>query len=180
MKNILLLSFSIIIIINCTDNVVTEPEITNQLAGSNWSESFEWRNLVDSVFPVSEDEEQEFVERTSTISFFESSYEVKISPPRRIITIEGDSIYSSLVDDTLYTGSYEIDNDTIKFYNSGLETPTKMSYSLERDSLHLSRVFNVEMLVNDEDTLYVVELLSNGSFVWSYSFFKNEGIFSKN
>jgi len=175
MKRILFTTLTLIFFLNC-NNDVTQSSEENQLLGK-WTEPFSWTNIFECV-TIGWDTECPEVSETSTIEFTESTFEVKILPPSRTFIVEDDTIYVGWSGDTLYSGSYETNEDTIFFYFQDSNDPRKMRYWFENDSLTLANVSGRQLVVMDGDTSYIATF-SMASFVWGNAWGKTYGVFSK-
>ncbi|MCP5061010.1 MAG: hypothetical protein GY936_00910 [Ignavibacteriae bacterium] len=151
--------------LSCEKESVLEPKFQNVLLGK-WSETYLWEFYYG---------EHLYHERTSIVEFEKDNFTVKIMPPIRDLFIKNDSIITGYRNDTLYSGFYEIVNDTIKFHETLSEEELKVNFSIENDSLKLSAIFEEEIIQNG-DTLKVIPF---GVFLWSYSNLKHQGKFRK-
>ncbi len=175
MKRILFTPITLIFFLSC-NNDVTQSSEENPLLGK-WTEPFSWTNIFDCV-TIGWDTECPEVSETSTIEFTESTFEVKILPPSRTFIVEEDTIYVGLAGDTLFTGYYEISNDTIIFSRDDSLDPSNVKYWFENDSLHLSAIGESNLIVIDGDTSYAYPFIVN-SFVWGNAWFKTHGKFGR-
>ncbi|NQU68206.1 MAG: hypothetical protein HQ510_09720 [Candidatus Marinimicrobia bacterium] len=168
-------SITLIFFLSC-NNDITQTSEENPLLGK-WTETFSWTNIFDCGSFVWDSECPE-VSETSTIEFTENTFEVTILPPSWTYVVENDTIYIGLASDTLFTGSYEISNDTIIFSRDDSFDPTNVEYWFENDSLHLSAIAEFNLIVFDGDTSYLAPLAVN-SIVWGNAWLKTGGIFGR-
>ncbi len=175
MKHLLLTTIIVLLFSTC-DNEGTQPIEENPLIGK-WAESFSWTNISDCVI-IGWEEYCPEIDETSTIEFSEETFEVTIMPPSRTFIVEDDNIYVGWASDTLYSGLYEISNDTIFFHNENSDEPTGVKYWLDNDSLHLAVISGDNMIVMDGDTSYI-PTIPMGSFLWGNAWMKTYGTFGR-
>jgi hypothetical protein len=109
--------------------------------------------------------------KKTAINFQENNFEIKILPPTRILTAIDDSIFVTVSSDTIYSGTYSVSNDTLKFHIGEQENPKLFHYQLEGDSLHL-----MLFPINDSSEVLLFEL---NSFLWGHTNCKISGVFTR-
>lgn len=166
MKRTLLTSFALFFFLSC-ENDINQPTEENPLVGK-WTESFSWINTFDCITIGWETHCPE-INENSTIEFMENIFEVKILPTSRTHIVE---------DDTLYTGTYELSNDTVLFYIGDHIDPIKMRYRFENDSLSISTTSEKQIVIMDGDTSYI-PTFSPALFIWGNAWGKTQGVFGK-
>jgi len=156
---------------NCSKdtNPFTSGKETITLEGK-WTEEFTWSSKLFVVLGGGKFEDSLMV-KTTTINFQGNNFEIKILPPTRIITQKNDSIYVTVSADTMYSGTYSISSDTLKFYFGQQENPKLFRYQLEEDSLHIQ-----QFSLQDSSGFWSFSI---GSFLWGRTAFKNSGVFAR-
>lgn len=175
MRRVLIVFITFGLLINCNKNV-TESSAENPLLG-RWTESFSWINIFDCI-TIGWITNCPEVSESSTIEFTESTFELWILPPSQTYMVEDDTLHVGLSGDTVYSGSYEYDNDTIIFYIDDVNNPIKMRYWFQNDSLSVTAVSGNQMVIMDGDTSYI-STFPMASFMWGSAWGKTHGIFGK-
>jgi hypothetical protein len=158
---------SLLLFVQCGNQLSIAPSETDYIIGK-WEETFNFYWLADQVHPA-EGNGFAATERTSTLSLSEDHFILRIHPPRRAFVFEPDTFYVGWADDTLFTGVYEIRQDSLLMNLAGSDRFERFTFSMEENRLRISAAG---------------ELDSNGqmafplsSFLWAYSFFKGSGEF---
>jgi len=154
---------------NCSD--LTNPILTyNGTLNGKWEEEFVWNSNLVVIFGGGKFQYSS-MNKKSTIKFSGNHFEVKILPPNRIISSTGDSTFVTVSSDTIYTGSFKISGDTLKFYLRNQEPPQIFSYKFYGDSLHIQQLPKIY-----SSGLYTINMTS---FLWGNSDFINAGVFTR-
>jgi hypothetical protein len=149
--------------IGCNKSNPTEPVTINTLAGI-WQETFEW---IDPT-PQGGTSIDSGITKISTLTFCTNTFEVKILPPHRIISLQSPG-FIAYSPDTSYSGVFKVSGDTLF-----LETDTtteQFIYSLTGDTLRLQTAGKMEN--------YGIISYPLFSFLWGHSWFKHGGIFHR-
>jgi hypothetical protein len=156
-----------VISIYCLGNYTISPFGHNSIEGT-WEESFTWISGYHGIW-IEDSIICETIDRTSKISFTRDEFIVKILPPRRTILVVGDSVYSGFADDTLYTGYYQIDNDTLYLKRDTHFQEDPFIFNIKHDTLSIRRI-----VIADTGQLMMVPI---NHFIWANSFNKISGNF---
>ena len=154
-KKYLLLVLILFILLSCKK--VTDPIV--ELNGLNgiWEEEYTWFNYLECPYPE-DDSSKCFVTQISTLRLDKVEFTVEIAP----------SINDPLgIFDTLCTGTYWIESDTMFFDSDSFYTTHMMSYQLSNDSLKLA------LLSENQDGIFTIH--PTGSFVWANALNKLSG-----
>ena len=166
--NTVIFIFLLTTLIACSKNKDVLNFSHNEDITGSWSETFDWEGRY-PVFIIEENMGILNIERTSTLTFAQNRFFVKILPPLRVLQSKGDSIFTSLSDDTLYTGQYAIISDTLKFYLDNKKESEIFNYVIKNDSLILRAPARA-------DTNGFM-ILPTSSFLWANSVIKVSGKF---
>ncbi len=162
---ILFLSFTWV----CTnDNPILQPV---QSVEGTWSEDFYWSSFGHIIIGGGTLEDSVMI-KTSTLTFSENSFELKILPPHRIFSSIGDSVFVTNNSDTVFTGSYTISADTLKFIMGPDQIAKPFKYRINGDSLYISQL---PISVDTSGTA----LYEMSSFLWGNTFSKHSGVFGR-
>ncbi len=176
MKNnsyILILTFLFFVFLTCSrDKTILTVEPINNLTGT-WSETFDWEGRQPGYVIIEKNSIFETIPRTSTLTFIENQFSVKILPPVQIQKIVDGSFVRVLSDDTLFTGQYQVIDDTIILYLDDREESDIYHYAIKNDTLKLDAFFTTDTA----DTSGQVIGRSFINFLWAYSFLKWSGNF---
>ncbi len=170
-KIVYALSFiSLFYFLGCQDDEnLLNTNYVEQLAGK-WTETFNW--VSSNSINLSENSEYTgSIEKTSTIIFFENEFSVKILPPHKIIIINGDSVWTDYNKDTLYTGTYKVNGDTLTFFPVGESNPQHFGFSMGNNIMKIS-----QMPERIDDSTSVLKL---SEFLWGNCLNKHSGTFRK-
>ena len=152
--NVLLILF---LLFSCKK--ITDPiGIKDDIQGT-WQESFIWINFL-SCIPIDDDYSHCEIKQTSQLILTSNSFTVKITPCANNIS---DTC------DTLYSGIFSLNNDTIIFMLDRDSSIHKMLHHYYGDSLEIR---TAPIAVNDSFT--VIEI---SSFLWGNAFNKHSGAF---
>jgi len=139
----------------------------NSIEGT-WEESFTWISGYPGIW-LEDSLISESFDRTSKLRFINGKFEVEISPPRRAIISRGDSVFSGIVDDTLFSGTYLIKCDTLYLNLNSHSYVDLFVFRISHDTLDLklsTRAHSGE-----------VEIFSMYHYIWANSFNKIAGKF---
>ena len=139
----------------------------NSIEGT-WEESFTWISEYPGIW-LEDSLISESIDRTSRLRFMDGKFEVRISPPRRAIISRGDSVFSGFVDDTLFSGTYHIEGDTLFLNLNPNSCVDLFVFKLSHDTLDLKLAANAH---SGE-----VEIFSMYHYIWANSFNKVAGKF---
>ena len=148
------------------DYNITSPE-QNAVEGT-WEESFTWISdypgiwLEDSLISGK-------LDRRSKLRLMEGNFEVEISPHRRALISRGDSVYIGFVDDTLFSGTYRVEGDTLYFNLNSHSQEDLFIFQVIDDTLDLK--INTSAHSGEEG----IFLISH--YLWANSFNKTSGKF---
>jgi hypothetical protein len=156
-KRYLLVILILFILLSCKK--VTDPIV--ELNGINgiWEEEYTWFNYLECIHPE-DDSSRCMVTQISTLRLDKDEFTVQIAP----------SINDPLgIFDTLYTGAFWIESDTIFFDSDSFFSTQMMSYQLSENSLKLA------LLYDNQDGRTTI--IPSGSFVWGNALTKLSGTF---
>ena len=156
--------FCILILVGCENHnpvlTTNKTELTSQNAiDGKWAEDFIWYSL---PFPNGISEATKG--KTSTLTLHNSEFTVSILPPQAVM-IPGSS--STLSSDTMYTGTFDLTQDTISFLINGQTDPLKFLFSTKTDSIFFSAITQI---TSDSVQHY---------FLWANSATKTAGGFKR-
>jgi hypothetical protein len=80
-------------------------------------------------------------------------------------------LYVGWADDTLYTGSYEVQGDSILFNRVGADQVDRFTFAIDGNQLQ------IEVMGEEDPSGFTV--IPMGSCLWAYSFLKTRGEFTR-
>lgn len=164
------LLFGISIFIGCCDFI--SPEANNDFKNNPsgvWVESFIWNQPKSQL----SNEKILFLDsaiiKTSTLALDKNTFTLRILPAHRVLMSNEEKIVTSYSSDTIYSGIFQLDGDTIVFQINNVKK--KVLFSQEDNNLYLEVLGQV-----DNDGHKQLEIFS---FLWGHSMLKLNGTFRK-
>ena len=151
----------------CETSQPTQPSAAEVLLGT-WEETFEWKDLIGGIEPSS-DVRSAATTKTSTLSFARNTFRITILPPHRVFVSLPDTSYTAPSPDTLYSGSWSVEGDTLRLFGGRFDQ--RYWIILCPDSVEIG------VLAEADTSGYMTMRLTD--FLWGHSRSKWAGMFRR-